>query len=387
MGAAKWEAGDDGYRVGEGERLGHDLGDGVGALGKGRVGGWDWRRLGKGDGRQRWDWSSEAAMVVKFGGGDGVGAIAHNRANPEFFSYFCSSPIFRTDGVGTREGYVPTKNFHFGGQQQRDDDEFLGVGNHRVSVPIEDLLESHVSSKFLSESEAPVGDDGEISINPLTLSQDLAWKLEEEIELLDYTVENIKNLLRLEEDESTKLKDWLTGESRKLEIVSILGPAGVGKSTLAKQVYEDPAIVSHFDHRAFVSIGLKGVRRQILLGILAQLKPWEVDESHAEIDETSAQLRVYRELRRGRYLIMLDDVWTRRVWDDLRRFFPDNVIGSRIVVTTRLQKVADYISPDAGKFLHKKRRLNEADSWKLLREMVFGWGGTCPPSSWNLERR
>ncbi|KAL0414108.1 UNVERIFIED_CONTAM: putative disease resistance protein [Sesamum radiatum] len=244
---------------------------------------------------------------------------------------------------------------------------------------IEDLLESLVSSKFLSESEALDGDDGEISVNPLTLSQDLAWELEEEIELLDHTVENIKNLLRLEENESTKLKDWLTGESRKLEIVSILGPAGVGKSTLAKQVYEDPVIVSHFDHRAFVSIGLKGVRRQILLGILRQLNPWMVDKSHAEIDETSAEQRVYRELRRGRYLIVLDDVWTRQVWDDLRRFFPDKVSGSRIVVTTRLRKVADYISPDAGKFLHKKRRLNEADSWKLLREMVFGRGETCPP--------
>ncbi|KAK4425310.1 Disease resistance protein RPP13 [Sesamum alatum] len=185
---------------------------------------------------------------------------------------------------------------------------------------IEDVLEYHVSSEFLSQSEALDGDDGEIS-NPLTLSdQYLAWELEDEIELLD------------------------SMENQEIAIVSICGPAGVGKSTLAKNVYEDPDIVRYFNGRAFVSIGLKHVRREILLDIEAQLNTRIVDKSHAETDEKLAYMHLYMELSYRRYLIVLDDVWTRQVWDDLKRIFPDNGNGSRGTCPPELEKLGKKIA-------------------------------------------
>ncbi|KAF3673479.1 hypothetical protein FXO37_06974 [Capsicum annuum] len=44
-----------------------------------------------------------------------------------------------------------------------------------------------------------------------------------------------------------------------------------------------------------------------------------------------------------RYLIVLDDMWDGKAWDDLRFSFPDVGNRSRIVITTRLEEVAKQV--------------------------------------------
>ncbi|GER53556.1 disease resistance protein RGH3, partial [Striga asiatica] len=41
-----------------------------------------------------------------------------------------------------------------------------------------------------------------------------------------------------------------------------------------------------------------------------------------------------------RYLIVMDDIWGTVAWDRVKPFFPDNNNGSRVLITTRLLKVA-----------------------------------------------
>ncbi|KAL0464124.1 UNVERIFIED_CONTAM: putative late blight resistance proteinR1A-10 [Sesamum latifolium] len=75
----------------------------------------------------------------------------------------------------------------------------------------------------------------------------------------------------------------------------------------------------------------------------------------------------------------MDDMWSMKVWDDLRRFFPDDNNGSRVMITTRQSDVALYASSSP---LHQMDFLNEEWSWNLLRDKVFEQQ-TCPPE---LER-
>ncbi|KAL0318446.1 UNVERIFIED_CONTAM: putative late blight resistance proteinR1B-8 [Sesamum angustifolium] len=64
----------------------------------------------------------------------------------------------------------------------------------------------------------------------------------------------------------------------------------------------------------------------------------------------------------------MDDVWSTKVWDDLKMFFPNNNNGSRIMLTTRESSVAISLGsykPYVIGFL------NEEKSWNLFCEKAF----------------
>ncbi|KAK9755278.1 hypothetical protein RND81_01G015000 [Saponaria officinalis] len=75
-----------------------------------------------------------------------------------------------------------------------------------------------------------------------------------------------------------------------------------------------------------------------------------------------------------RYLIFLDDVWHKTMWDEVKECFPDKCNGSRIVITSRIAEVARYASPKEPHFL---RFLDKEESWSLFSKKVFR-GDPCP---------
>ncbi|KAL0384879.1 UNVERIFIED_CONTAM: putative late blight resistance proteinR1B-12 [Sesamum radiatum] len=76
-----------------------------------------------------------------------------------------------------------------------------------------------------------------------------------------------------------------------------------------------------------------------------------------------------------RYLIVLDDVWDVKPWDETRRFFPDDNNGSRIIVTTRESSVAYYTGSQSS--YHQMNLLKDDESWNLLHRKVFAPEDTC----------
>ncbi|KAL0357419.1 UNVERIFIED_CONTAM: putative late blight resistance proteinR1A-3 [Sesamum calycinum] len=86
------------------------------------------------------------------------------------------------------------------------------------------------------------------------------------------------------------------------------------------------------------------------------------------LSETDDELSVclHQALKGRRYLIVLDDVWDVKPWDDTSRFFPDENNGSRIIVTTRESSVADYTG--SGRSHHRMNLLKDDESWNLLRQ-------------------
>ncbi|KAL0335795.1 UNVERIFIED_CONTAM: putative late blight resistance proteinR1A-10 [Sesamum radiatum] len=176
--------------------------------------------------------------------------------------------------------------------------------------------------------------------------------------------------------ELVQLKDRLLKKARDpLHVTTIVGMAGIGKTTLAKEIYEDPDIVSHFECRAFVSIGPKYVLREVKQSILAQTNP-EVGEIHVQ-DEELLDSELLLRLHSRRYLIVLDDLWDILLWSDLSLCVsPIKCYGSKIIMTTRLE---DCTWPSQG-FVLKKRFLNQQESWLLFCDKVFGGDhSSCPP--------
>ncbi|KAL6606550.1 hypothetical protein ACP70R_042203 [Stipagrostis hirtigluma subsp. patula] len=65
-----------------------------------------------------------------------------------------------------------------------------------------------------------------------------------------------------------------------------------------------------------------------------------------------------------RYLIVLDDIWSKDTWDIIGVAFPEKKNGSRIILTTRKDDVAHH--PNARKEFYKPKLLNEEESTRLL---------------------
>ncbi|KAK4438059.1 putative disease resistance protein RGA3 [Sesamum alatum] len=80
--------------------------------------------------------------------------------------------------------------------------------------------------------------------------------------------------------------------------------------------------------------------------------------------------KLWKVLQKKKYLLVLDDIWNQdqEEWDKLRLLFSAGVDGSRVLVTTRCQKVAMLIDSSAAYHL---KRLCEEDSWALFKKRAF----------------
>ncbi|XP_019175776.1 PREDICTED: putative late blight resistance protein homolog R1B-16 [Ipomoea nil] len=145
-------------------------------------------------------------------------------------------------------------------------------------------------------------------------------------------------------------------------VVSIQGMGGIGKTTLARRVYENQSIVSHFDKRLWVVVSQHHNKRQMLIGLLGS----KDDDLHNSSDDDLA-LRLYQSLKGQRYLVVMDDVWSIESWNDVKSCFPDDVNGSRVLLTTRVAEVATCIG-STNYFSHQLQFLDQGESWDLFRK-------------------
>ncbi|CAA2993369.1 late blight resistance homolog R1B-14 [Olea europaea subsp. europaea] len=96
-----------------------------------------------------------------------------------------------------------------------------------------------------------------------------------------------------------------------------------------------------------------------IVGMAGMDKLTVTDHVREEDDELLKEY-LYKSLKVKRYLIVMDDVRSIEVWNDIKMLFPDDKNGSRIILTSSLKDVADY-----------------EESWELFHEKVFG-KENCP---------
>ncbi|XP_016495473.1 putative late blight resistance protein homolog R1A-3 [Nicotiana tabacum] len=174
-------------------------------------------------------------------------------------------------------------------------------------------------------------------------------------------------------DEEVKtVIDRLIGGSDHLEVVPIVGMPGLGKTTLAYKIYKDPKVECEFFPCIWVNVSQLYKRREIFLNIISKFTRNSKQYYDVPEDDLADEAR---ELlgKGGKYLIVLDDVWTMEAWDRIKIAFPDNGKCSRVLMTTTHRNVARYCNdkPHYVKFLTKN------ESWELLEKKVF-YKEKCP---------
>ncbi|KAG8369851.1 hypothetical protein BUALT_Bualt14G0056600 [Buddleja alternifolia] len=166
--------------------------------------------------------------------------------------------------------------------------------------------------------------------------------------------------------------DILRSYIHQCRVVSIYGMAGLGKTALAQKLYQHHLLDHHqFDAVAWVYVSHKFSRRKVLEDLYEQLNP-NHDSSSSKMRDAELIDRV-REIQQNlRCLVFLDDVCSREDWDTIRDAFPSGETPSKILITTRVRSVAEFVQMKASgkRYVHKLRCLTEDEGCQLFRKMV-----------------
>ncbi|XVF65658.1 hypothetical protein PTKIN_Ptkin09bG0267100 [Pterospermum kingtungense] len=217
----------------------------------------------------------------------------------------------------------------------------------------------------------------------------LAWGVKEEINKLKDIVSLIKEpLLELKERDQTHsyvdvVEEKIIGrdnDKRKIiklmmgfkseeyvSIVPIIGIGGLGKTILAKMVFNHKTVGEHFELKMWVCVSEK-FELKVIVEKIIEAATGSKPENDLKMETLPNRLQ--DEINGKKNLLVLDDVWNEdsEKWLNLRKLLLVGARGSWIVITTRSGLVAEI----TGTVLpHELEGLSKSQSWSLLKQMAF----------------
>ncbi|XP_075660420.1 putative disease resistance RPP13-like protein 1 [Castanea sativa] len=145
------------------------------------------------------------------------------------------------------------------------------------------------------------------------------------------------------EDQNAIVDLLLSSElhNAQLSVIPIVGMGGLGKTTLAQQVYNDDEVKGYFDLKAWVCVSedfdIVRVTKVILQSVTTEI---------CDVNDLNLlQIKLKERLYGKKFLLILDDVWNDNYndWTRLRCPFEFGAPGSKILITTQNDRVSSIM--------------------------------------------
>jgi disease resistance protein RPM1 len=166
-----------------------------------------------------------------------------------------------------------------------------------------------------------------------------------------------------------------TQQHQQIKVVSIVGSGGMGKTTLANQVYQE--LKGKFECQAFLSVSRNPDMMNIMRTILSEVS----NQRYADTEAGSIQQLVSKIndfLADKRYFIVVDDIWKKETWEVIKCVFPTTNSGSRIITTTRMTDVAHSCRSSFNGHIYDIKPLGMLHSRQLFHRRLFNPEEDCP---------
>ncbi|KAK9228749.1 hypothetical protein WN944_021705 [Citrus x changshan-huyou] len=207
---------------------------------------------------------------------------------------------------------------------------------------------------------------GEVALRPSTTSF-----LDESYEVRgrEHLQIKVANLLMSGSESSTVS----TGGSSQVPtllpiIISITGMGGIGKTTLARLIFNDNVVSAHFDKKIWVCVSEPFDDIRIAKAILESLEGKAPDA----VESQNVLMQLREAIEGKKFFLVLDDVWTEEPqnWERLWGCLRCGSKGSRILVTTRKEKVAIAIGTTKSNIIPIKL-LSDEDCWSIFSQVAL----------------
>ncbi|XP_038974466.1 putative disease resistance protein RGA1 [Phoenix dactylifera] len=170
------------------------------------------------------------------------------------------------------------------------------------------------------------------------------------------------------EDDTRRLADLLIKEdNKKIQVFAIVGMGGIGKTTLAQNIYNDKKLRDNFNpkSRIWLCVSQDFFEFDLLRSFIKQAggDPGEAKEKEV-LEPMLSQV-----IMNKKFFLVLDDVWDAQVWDALlRKPLHSGSANSRILITSRHEAIARQMG---AVYIHRVEKLSQKDGWSLICKMVF----------------
>ncbi|WZZ37027.1 hypothetical protein YC2023_020428 [Brassica napus] len=183
-----------------------------------------------------------------------------------------------------------------------------------------------------------------------------------------YIVDEEQPIVGMERNIELLVGYLLEEDSR--QVFAITGMGGIGKSTLARKVFNHEKIKKHFSGGlAWVCVSQQFERKCVWQTILQQLWP-ECDVS--KMMEGELLKEIVRVLETQKALIVIDDIWREGDWDLINPVFLPKKGESpcwKVLLTSRNEEVGLHADRQCVNF--KPECLTFEESWDLFQRIAF----------------
>lgn len=188
----------------------------------------------------------------------------------------------------------------------------------------------------------------------------------------------VEDIVGIEDDVENLMRMLLDGNKCNRIVISVFGMGGLGKTTLVKEVFKKVKNKKKFDCYSWVFVSqsctLIDALKNMLFGFMESRREPAIDVMDS-MDEGRLQERTYHYLQDKNFLLVLDDMWDDRLWEEIKHSLPPK--RGRIIFTTRIRNIASGDEEESF-HIYDLQPLPYELAWQIFCRKAFRAKKTCP---------